>query len=370
MKESRNDGTPDGTRPEVSAAVIGCGAVAAKRYLPAPDRIPGPSVTHVVDLDLDRARALAAEYGVGEAAADHRQVLERVDAAVVATPPETHREIVTACLEAGVHVLCEKPLASQVDDAEAMVRAAESSPALLSVAMVRRLGRSAILLRRCAASGLAGRIERIELEEGGEFGWPLRTGHVFEAGQGGVLRDTGVHLLDLAVWNVDAREARVTAYEDDSWGGPEANARVELAAEGRDGPVEAAVEVSFTRELDNRITVRGSAGTLEGSTSGGAEIVFRPSDGGEPIRLVAGDGGSRSRTDDFVIQLEGFLRAVRTGGVPPVAAAEAVLPLRIIEECYGRRSESVRPWELPPGEELTGTRPVPNDSSGGVPAHV
>ena len=346
---------------ELRLALVGAGAVAEKRYLPAASGLEELAVTHLVDLDLERARRLAAEHGVPHAAREVEEVLDDVDAAVVATPPSTHRALATACLERGVHVLCEKPLAADPNEARAMVEAARGADALLSVGMIWRLSRSARLLRRCVDLGLPGEIRRVEAEHGGAFGWPVRGGHIFDAAQGGVLRDTGVHLLDLVFWVVGAEEARVDDYRDDSWGGAEANARVELEIETGSTAFGGDVEVSFTRELENRVRIRGAAGTLEAPTLGGGEAMFRPAGEETRIRLIEGDGSARSRTEDFALQLRTFARAVREGGPAPVPSASAVLPLAVIAECHRLRRPEVRAWEAPPRDPGAGP-PEPAES--------
>lgn len=338
----------------VRLAIIGAGAVSEKRYLPAAGAVSGLEITHLVDLDGARARMLATEYGVPHAAEDYREILGEVDGAVIATPPATHRSIAVTCLDSGVHVLCEKPLASASEEGEAMVDAARASDAMLSVAMVRRCGRSARLLHRCVRLGLPGRIQRVVMEEGGAFNWPLRTSHIFDPSQGGVLRDTGSHLLDLMFWVVEAREARVSDYRDDSWGGPEANARVDLELETPSGLIDGRVQVSFTRSLENRIRIHGSEGVLEAPSLGGAEVVFAPADGTDPVRLIPGDGEPRARVEDFSLQLREFVASIGTSGPPPVPPESPLLGLHVIDECYGMRTQSLHPWEVEPGADEGG----------------
>ncbi len=330
-------------------AVVGCGAVTEMRYLPALERVPDISLTHLVDLDRERARALGEAYGLSAGVAeDYREVLESVDGVVVATPPASHRQIVIDCLSAGKHVLCEKPLAPNLTDAVAIAEAAREAKGLLSVGMVRRYGRGAALLHRCLKIGMAGDLSHVEAEEGGEFTWPQRTRHAFDSEQGGVLRDTGVHILDLVFWLVDGESAEVTGCEDDSWGGPEANARVEMEVDAAGGTVSASVEVSFTRELENKIRVFGSNGRLEADSRGGTEVRFFPEGSTETVHVVPGDGSSRSRVDDFVLQVEEFGSAVREGGPPPVSAGSTLLPLRVIDNCHESSRRVVRSWEEAP----------------------
>jgi predicted dehydrogenase len=330
-------------------AVIGAGAVVEMRYLPAAARTENVEVTHVVDLDMGHARSTADAFGIPAAASDYRDVLEAVDAVVVATPPSSHASIAIDALDRGVHVLCEKPLTADAGSARELVRAAERSDALLSVAMVRRVGTAVATLRRFMNRGLLGRIQSVEAEEGGEFNWPLRTGHIFESpSQGGVLRDTGTHLIDLVLWVTSGCRPRLVSYEDDSWGGAEANARATFDFDVGEESVAASVEVSFTRGLANRLRVVGEGGILESTTSGGVQAVFVPADSDVPIALQPEGAVAGSRTDDFIRQLEAFATAVRAGGPAPVPAAQALETVELIESCYSGRSPTVRRWQALP----------------------
>jgi len=333
----------------LSLAVVGAGAVVQMRYLPAAERVDDLQVTHVVDLDLEHAKRAAEAFGVPHASADFQDVLPHVDAVIVATPPSSHAGIAIEALESGVHVLCEKPMTASVDDARRLVDAASRSEALLSVGMVRRVGGGVRILKRFVDRGLLGRISRVEAEEGGEFNWPLRTGHIFESqSEGGVLRDTGTHIIDLVLWVGGGTSPRLLTYSDDSWGGTEANACVTFEFERGGAPVEASVEVSFTRNLENRLRVYGDAGWLESTTSGGMEAVFQPADRDEPIMLQPTDALKGSRTDDFIRQLQGFAAAIRAGGPPPVSAAEAFQTIALIDSCYDGRVKVVKSWQVEP----------------------
>lgn len=84
----------------------------------------------VVDVDVERARTIAARFGVA-ATEDFRELLDQVDAVVVATPTHSHYTIVKAFLQAGVHVLAEKPLAQTLDQAEELVVLAEAQGLIL-----------------------------------------------------------------------------------------------------------------------------------------------------------------------------------------------------------------------------------------------
>lgn len=103
--------------------IIGAGSAARGIHIPGFRLCRGVEIAAICDADEKAARAT----GIEPAYTDYREVLGRadIDAVVVATPNFTHPEIVQAAVEAGKHVLCEKPLALNLTDASQMLRAAE-----------------------------------------------------------------------------------------------------------------------------------------------------------------------------------------------------------------------------------------------------
>lgn len=102
--------------------VVGAGAMGAAHARTLATSVPGAEVVRVFDMDTERAKQVA--HGVGAEAADSAEALVAdVDAFVVASPDFTHADLAVAGIEAGKHVLCEKPLAVTADDARRVVDA-------------------------------------------------------------------------------------------------------------------------------------------------------------------------------------------------------------------------------------------------------
>jgi predicted dehydrogenase len=129
-------------------------------WLPIVRAADGVELAGVVDLSPEaRARALA-EHGV-ECGACFATLGEAVaglgfDAALVVTPPETHRAVAEEALAAGRHVLVEKPLATSLDDARALVAAAETAGRILMVSQNYRYRRPALAVREAIRGNLIG----------------------------------------------------------------------------------------------------------------------------------------------------------------------------------------------------------------------
>ncbi|HRQ89245.1 MAG TPA: Gfo/Idh/MocA family oxidoreductase, partial [Bacteroidia bacterium] len=120
----------------VKAGVVGVGAI-GRNHARVYAELESVDLVAIYDANLDHARALAAEFGT-EAVGSLDELIARVDAASVATPTVTHREIATRLLGAGRHVLVEKPIADSVDDAKAMIDLAAEKGCVLQVGHIER----------------------------------------------------------------------------------------------------------------------------------------------------------------------------------------------------------------------------------------
>ncbi|MCX4514453.1 Gfo/Idh/MocA family oxidoreductase [Streptomyces sp. NBC_01619] len=166
-----------------------------------------PVLAAIGGRDAAAVRAAADRHGWAAAETDWRALIARDDVQVVdiCTPGDSHAEIAVAALEAGKHVLCEKPLANSVAEAEAMVAAAEAAAARGQVAMVgfnyRRLPAIAYA-RRLIADGRLGALRHVRItylqdwlvDPDFPLTWRLEREH---AGSG-ALGDLGAHAVDLA----------------------------------------------------------------------------------------------------------------------------------------------------------------------------
>lgn len=329
-------------------AIIGGGAVAERCHLPAAAQAAGVQIAWVVDCDKSRAQDIATRFGVSRYAADYREIFGQAEAAIVATPPGTHAAICGDLLQHGIHVLCEKPLAPTAAEIERIIAARAAGGAQLAVAMVRRFGGSARLLKRLVAENFLGAIQRVDAEEGGKFGWPLRTGHIFQpTGSGGVIADAGSHILDLLLWILDLEKIEIHSCEDDSLGGVGVNSRVELSLERAGSRVSGRMELSFTRKLRNTIRIYGERGWLEGPTRGGVEVVFHPADA-ESNSVAIHDPGVAplDMVGEFAAQLDDFATCVRERRKGQGATAEECRPsIAAIESCRRLRKPMALPWD-------------------------
>lgn len=185
----------------VGYAVVGLGWMAQEAVLPAFANVPDARPTALVSGDADKRRALGRRYGV-EALHDYEgydACLERedVDAVYLALPNHLHRDYAVRACRAGVHVLCEKPMATTEEECVAMIRAAEESDVRLMVAYRLHFDPANLRALELAESGTLGDIRYFS----SVFNAPVRKESDIrlraEAG-GGPLFDIGVYCINAA----------------------------------------------------------------------------------------------------------------------------------------------------------------------------
>ncbi|MFQ6099105.1 MAG: Gfo/Idh/MocA family protein, partial [Armatimonadota bacterium] len=161
-------------------------------------------VRSVCDLDAARAAAVAKQFNVPHHTTDYRDCIRQdgVDVVSVATPDPLHAEHSIAALEAGKHVLCEKPLALTIEDCEAMVRAADRSGKKFMIGQVCRYAPGFRLAKRLVDDGLIGRLFFVESEYAHDYtnlpgvgGWRVDPQVMREPFIGGAC-----HAVDLLRW--------------------------------------------------------------------------------------------------------------------------------------------------------------------------
>jgi len=177
--------------------------------------IRGCTVVAAVDTNLKRATLFAKTHNIPEVYASTEDLLEkaRIDAVSIVTPDPFHCALTLMCLEAGKHVLCEKPLALNNRDARRMVKAAEKSGVINMVNFSYRNWSSLQKVAELIQAGKLGEIRHVEAsyhqawlvskawcewQKDPQWLWRLSSDH----GSKGVLGDVGVHILDFATFPV------------------------------------------------------------------------------------------------------------------------------------------------------------------------
>jgi predicted dehydrogenase len=181
--------------------VVGCGLIGKRRALVA--RELGDSVTVVADLDVSRATKVADELGC-EAVTDWQKVAlsDNVDVVVVSTINRALHPIAIAAALAGKHVLCEKPLGRNHEEAKEMVKAAADAGVVLKTGFNHRHHPAVWKAHELCRQGTVGPVifVRAIYGHGGRSGYEKEWRANAELAGGGELLDQGIHVIDLCNW--------------------------------------------------------------------------------------------------------------------------------------------------------------------------
>ncbi|OKP83964.1 MULTISPECIES: Gfo/Idh/MocA family protein [Paenibacillus] len=194
--------------------IIGCGGIANGKHFPSLSKLKNIEIVAFCDIVEERAEQAAKQYGGKNAKVytDYTALLEdgTIDVIHVLTPNESHAEISIAALEAGKHVMCEKPMAKTAADAKRMVEAAERTGKKLTVGYNNRFREDSLYLKKLCEEGQLGHIYYAKAHAIRRRAVPTWGVFLDEEKQGGgPLIDIGTHALDLTLWMMDNYKPKV-----------------------------------------------------------------------------------------------------------------------------------------------------------------
>ncbi len=189
----------------LKVAIIGAGAISAahiESYLRFPERC---RIVAISDLYADKASRRIGQYGLdARAVEDYRELLlEDIDLVSICTPPYTHAALAMEFMEAGSHVLVEKPMASSLEECDRMIEVQRKTGRRLSVVAQNRFKTPMMKLKSVLDSGLMGKIGHVQVDS---FWW---RGHCYydlwwrgtwEKEGGGPTLNHAVHHIDALLW--------------------------------------------------------------------------------------------------------------------------------------------------------------------------
>ena len=340
-------------------AVIGCGQIATAQHLPAYREAADAGVCSLVgvcDLEPERVSRTGKQFEVaGFQNAEEMLEKTRPDVVSIATLPSSHRNLAVMCLEAGCHVLCEKPVAMNAGEARDMVHAAERNNRLLSICFEYRTWDESRYLRDRIADGVLGHVHAVRTWGGNAYGLPKRAhrSRGLKNG-GGVLAHWTIHNLDLVLWLLGNpepltasafRHQRVSDYP--SAAGP---VRDDIDPASLDPDFED-FGAGFIRLSGNTI-LTVEANFLQAPSDrreGWAFLGDRGTASISPLRIWTDNGRSwRDETPargtlkpcdyDMRRLIKDFLSAVRQGEASPVSGPEIIRIQRLMDALYASAS--------------------------------
>ena len=304
--------------------VIGCGGIAGQ-HVRGYQECADVTIAAGADVDLQRAAGMA---GADHAYTSFQEMLDKetLDAVSVCTPPNSHKDTVCASLEAGLAVLCEKPLAPNAAQAQQMVECARRNGKLLVTAFCHRFHEPVMRAREIIASGKIGKVIMFRNRFGGKmdmtkvwFSDPAVSG-------GGTIPDTSVHSIDLFRYLVGnpTKVAGAVATADSRYKVEDCSVILLQTPDGAMGTIEA----SWTSP--------GSANVIEVYGTDGAVVVDYSKPG---VRFMLAGSNEwqeepNTKPDRFIRQAQHFVDCVRNGSKPVVDGADGLRAAQIIDAAY------------------------------------
>ena len=345
----------------VKTGIIGCGSIGnvhAEQY----DETPLAELRTVCDLLPDKAEAVRAKFGAYRSCVDYRELLADpdIEAVSVCLPNDLHHPVTLAALEAGKHVLCEKPVALNLAQATAMRDAARKHGKKLSIGVVNRFNAHVNLLRDFIREGKMGEIYHVLAMFknyrsipglGGWFTTRARAG-------GGVMIDWGVHFLDLVLYCLDfpklttlsgAAHCRLAAKPGEyafltMWGGKG----------DRDGVCDVEEYASGMARTDRGVSLAFEGAWAQNVGEAQMYIEFLGDKGGARLHYGGAftwwhdEGGVLCKTEPsiqapsmFLAEIEDFCRSIRTGAASR-ADIDTVLDTQALLDAFYRSDAEKR----------------------------
>lgn len=345
----------------VKIGIIGCGGIANGKHMPSLKKIKNVQMVAFCDIIEERAVKAAEEYGVEGAKVytDYKELLKDRDIEVVhvCTPNRSHAFISIDAMEAGKHVMCEKPMAKTYKEAKEMLDASERTGMKLTIGYQSRWRADSLYLKKMCEDGELGEIyygKAIALRRRAVPTWGVFLNE-YEQG-GGPLIDIGTHALDLTLWMMDNYKPKMvvgTTFEKlknqkdcgNAWGDWDPKKfTVEDAAFGfivMENGATIMLESSWALNIRNpkeAITMicgtEGGADMFDGLNinfiKNGRQCILKPDLTAGGVAFYDGDGDE----DPSVLEARAWLDAVVNDHEPRTKASQALVVTQILEAIY------------------------------------
>jgi len=340
---------------------VGCGGIANGKHMPSLKKVANCEMVAFCDIVKERAEESAKKFGTADAKVytDYKELLkdESIDVVHVCTPNRSHSFITVDALEAGKHVMCEKPMAINSAEAKKMVDAAERTGKLLTIGYQSRFREDSKYLKAEAEDGTFGDIyfaKATALRRRAVPNWGVFLNE--EEQGGGPLIDIGTHALDLTLWMMDNYKPKYcvgTTYhklnkdtnQGNMWGDwdPE-KFTVEDSAFGFVVMENGATIILESSWALNTLEVREAVTSISGTKAGadmidglringirhGKQYVLKPDFSAGAVAFNSGNSGENAA--DLEAKL--WIEAVRGGEKPITKPEQAYCVTRILEGIY------------------------------------
>lgn len=343
----------------LNIGIIGCGKIAQVRHIPEYRRNGDAQIIAYYDYSFERAEEMAKQYG-GTACASVEELLAmpEIEAVSICTPNAFHAQISIQALQAGKHVLCEKPMAVTLEECEKMAAAARESGRFLMIDMNQRLAKAHVFARKMIREGQIGRIIsfRTTFGHGGPETWSITPGKdvwFFDRKKAamGAMADLGVHKTDLIGFLTGERVIATTAhlatldktYADGSLIGVDDNA---ICIYEMTGGIIGTMTASWTYygAEDNSTVLYGTEGIMRIYDDPNHSVVIIRKNGAKEYFDLEQIQTNDKQTSSGVIDL--WIDCLKNNRAPEISGESALSAMRAVFASI-RSSEEGRRVEIP-----------------------
>jgi UDP-N-acetylglucosamine 3-dehydrogenase len=321
----------------VRVAIIGCGSITKYRHAPEYAYNEHVEIVAFCDPVRERAEIMAEEYG-GRVYTDYLELFdsEELDAVSVCTPNLYHAPISIAAARAGLHVLCEKPMAASEADALRMITAAKDNGVILMIGHNQRLMPAHVKAKEILKEGDLGRVLTFHTTFGhpGPESWSIegKEGWFFHKDIAivGAMGDLGVHKADLMRWILDDEVSEVSAFVETlhkEGTAVDDNAICILRmSQGAIGTLTASW--TYYKGEDNSTVLYCEHGVIKIGTDPNDQIIVEKTDDTIQRYNVGAIATNTGQTHSGVI--DAFINSIVTNSPPPIPGEEGMKSLKVI----------------------------------------
>ena len=316
----------------IRLAILGCGGMTNDGYLPRFQHVADEiSVVAAVDIEQERADQVAALFDGARSETDHRKVLDDVDAALVVLPHNLHYTVALECLNAGKHVLLEKPMANTEQQCIDLIETAERMEMTLMIGYVMRYHPLTLALKQAIDEGVIGSVFQLSLWTEQYTHYP--DGHWANRAVtlgGGQLFSHGCHYIDLMMWFLGRPVSGVHVGTNfgTPWMEKEGTSNVTMKFEGGALGYHAGTWGARGTRLGYSFHAHGEKGMLEANFMA-RELILHQSDRDEYVRFRGSQEGKHAENE-----LMHFAHCIKTGTRPETDGRNSLQSLRVIWRLY------------------------------------
>jgi len=324
---------------KLKVGVIGCGSIARHRHLVEYHAHEEVEIVAVCDVIQERALEMAEKFGAA-AYTDYQELLQNgeVDAVSICTPNALHAPMSIRALQSGKHVLCEKPMATSLAEAEAMIEAAKAAQKKLMIAHNQRFVPSHDKAHELIQSGDLGRIYsfRTAFGHGGPEGWSIDGANswFFDKKQAfiGAMGDLGVHKTDLMRFLLNEEFTEVAAFiETSAKENTDVDDNAVFILKTESGIIGTlAASWSYGAKEDNSTIIYGEKGILRLEDDPDHSLIIHYTNGQTVRQSLGGIQTNEEGGQEDSEVITRFITSILLDTVPPVNGYEGMKSLKVI----------------------------------------